>query len=258
MFDVGYGFCFGRAAGGVRLDGMDMDPRIAIDLLVELGRHEEELAELRASKARARRQARDQRALADEYDDDAEAAADAGREADRDFRRYDREMRAVEAMLETKKDRRVGLTDRRQHWALGEEIAALQRKLEDLELAALAALEAGDAGEKEAGEARREAERVSARMPAPDPEADRRTEAATLELEQEIERLVGMLPPDIGRHVARLRQRGDRAVAWVDEGGVCTGCFGQLPAQQGIAANKGRVLVRCTTCSRYVVHRPWR
>jgi len=156
-----------------------------------------------------------------------------------------------------KRDRRVGLTDRRQHRALGMEITALEKKLEELELAALAALEASEEGDREAGEARRAAKRVADRTPAPDPAADHRTAAAAVELQQEIERLVSLLPPDIGRHVARLRQRGDRAVVWVDEG-VCTGCFAQLPAQQGIAAKLGRVLVRCASCSRFVVHRPWR
>jgi len=66
-----------------------------------------------------------------------------------------------------------------------------------------------------------------------------------------------MLPVDVGRHVQRLRGKHDRAVAWVDEG-TCTGCYAHLPAQLGIAAGRGRELVRCASCARYVVHRPWR
>ncbi|MCB1183680.1 hypothetical protein KDM41_09600, partial [bacterium] len=74
--------------------------------------------------------------------------------------------------------------------------------------------------------------------------------------EVEIARLLALLPPAVRRHVERLHGGGRRAVVWV-AGGACGGCFGQLPAQQAIDADKGKSLVRCAGCARYVVHRPW-
>ena len=81
--------------------------------------------------------------------------------------------------------------------------------------------------------------------------------AACEKLASELERLLHMLPEAAKRHVQRLRKNGGPAVVRV-QGGACGGCFGQLPVQQGIDAEKGRTLVRCAGCARYVVHRPWR
>ncbi|RKZ15492.1 hypothetical protein DRQ50_07420 [bacterium] len=234
-----------------------MDPRIVIDVLVELGQREEELADLRARIARDSRQTRDRRELSHEYEDDAREANESGQQAARDFRQHDRDLHAAETLLADKRDRLVGLSDRRQHRAITEEISALERRIEQLEVAGLTALAAAESSDAEADQARSDARRVDDEAPVVDAAAKQQSADLAVELEQEISRLTGMLPPDAGRHVQRLRQRGDRAVAWVNEG-TCTGCFAQMPAQHGIAAAKGRQLVRCASCARFVVHRPWR
>ena len=234
-----------------------MDPQIVVNVLVELGQCEEELTDLRAQVARDRKLARDCRELADEYDDDAVVAKEIGRQADRDFRRHDRDLHAAEALLATKRGQLAGLGDLRQHRALTGEIAALEQKIEELEMAGLEALESAETSDGDATQARRDAQRAGDAAPAADPGAQRRRDGAVEELEEEIARLVGMLPRDVGRHVQRLRQRGDRAVAWVAES-TCTGCFAQMPPQQGLAAARGRQMVRCASCARFVVHRPWR
>lgn len=80
--------------------------------------------------------------------------------------------------------------------------------------------------------------------------------AGVAELGEDIERLLGQLPPDIGRHARRLRTRYDRSVSYV-RSGACDACFQQLPPQQAAEVARGRKLLRCAGCARYMVHRRW-
>lgn len=234
-----------------------MDPRIVIDVLVELGQNEERLAELRAEARRDEKRRRDARELAAEYGTDAAEADADGRRAESELRQADRELRTAESELSDKRDRLVGVTDRRQHRALLEEIAALERRIGKLEMAGLEAIVSADVAQETSDQAGRDAEHAGRRAPDEDPDGDCRRDEAVAELEAEIVRLTGLLPPDAGGHVQRLRRRGDRAVAWGDKG-TCTGCFSQMPPQHGIAVECGRQAIRCASCARYVVHRPWR
>ncbi len=239
---------------------METDPRIVINALVELAGHEEALAEARSALARGRRQRRDQRELAAEYDADADAADAELRRAETGFRRRAREIRELEETLRAKRDLLVGLVDRRQHRALGEEITALERRRDRLEDEAYELLDEAEVHSGEVAEARQDGSRAQDRRSVAEAElaaAHDRVDATEHEAATEIARLVDLLPADVARHVGRLRSRGDRAVVWLQDG-ACGGCFGLLPPQQAIAVDKGRILVRCASCSRYVVHRPWR
>jgi predicted nucleic acid-binding Zn-ribbon protein len=239
---------------------MDTDPRIVVNALVELAEHEEALAEAVAAVDRSRKRHRSQGELAEEYGSDADAADAGRRTAESGFRRRAREIQDLEASLRAKRDLLVGLVDRRQHRALAEEIGALEQRLDRLETEAYELLDAADAHAGESDEARLGRRKAADRRAAAGADlaaARDRVEAVEHAAAVEIARLLRLLPPDVARHVERLRTRGDRAVAWLQDG-ACGGCFALLPPQQAIAVGKGRLLVKCASCSRYVVHKPWR
>ena len=237
-----------------------MEAAIVNDLLVELARREHELTEFLGVAARGRKEARDRQELLVELADDAHAGDQQVDSAEAEFRRRDRELRALETRLADRRARLVGVSDRRQHRALGEEIAALVRRIDQLEEEAIAALDTVDARRDEAAGAHRDQDELARRDLAVHADLEarvRQAEVAQAEIQAEIDRLVSMLPPEVSRHVVRLRRRDGHAVAWV-EGGACTGCFAQLPPQEAIAADLGRQLIRCSSCTRYVVRKPWR
>ncbi len=79
----------------------------------------------------------------------------------------------------------------------------------------------------------------------------------TLHIQNDLERLLGMLPPGENRAVIRLREKLGQAVVHHQDG-ACLGCFNQLPQQQAIVVEQGRIVVRCPSCMRFIVHRSWR
>lgn len=76
--------------------------------------------------------------------------------------------------------------------------------------------------------------------------------AAREEIQTELARLFDMLPPDVRRTLQRLRSRGGRSTARL-AGGACGACGNKLPTQLNSSAERGRRLVRCPSCSRYLV-----
>jgi predicted nucleic acid-binding Zn-ribbon protein len=236
-----------------------VEPRVVVDILVELGSREHELSEFAARADRGRKEARDRQELLAELDEDARLAAGEVDEAEAAFRRRDRELRELEAKLAERRDRLVGLADRRQHRAVSEEIAALEARIDQLETEAIGDLEEAAARRRTAGRAGGVRDDLAARDLARHDdlaaEVDR-AEAGLQEIRAEIARLVGLLPPDVGRHAARLQKRDGHAVAWIDKG-ACTGCGMLLPPQEAAAAERGRAVVRCPACVRFVVRRRW-
>ncbi len=79
----------------------------------------------------------------------------------------------------------------------------------------------------------------------------------TKHIQDDMGRLISMLPPTEGRAVVRLREKLDQAVVHHHEG-ACQGCFHQLPQQQALSVDSGRSIVRCPSCMRFLVHRSWR
>ncbi|MFN2370776.1 MAG: zinc ribbon domain-containing protein [Candidatus Krumholzibacteriia bacterium] len=237
-----------------------MEASIVIDVLVEFARREQELTEVLAAAARHRKEARDRQELLVELADDAALAGGALDEAEAAYRRRERDLRDLEARLADRRGRQVGVADRRQHRALAEEIAQLEARIDQLENEAIAGLDEASTRRSAAEAARSDEADLAARDLAAHADLAAgvaRAEAALAEIRAELERLQRMLPPDVARHVARLRGRDGHAVAWVEQG-ACTGCFAQLPPQDGIAADQGRRLVKCASCARYVVRKPWR
>jgi predicted nucleic acid-binding Zn-ribbon protein len=230
-----------------------MDVAVLVNLMVETAGLEEELEALRAVRARRRRRL-DLISLGYEVDResadreagerDAAAAASRGRQG---------RLGEVEDRLARKRDQMIGVTDRRQYRALQEEIAGLERERDRLETAELEYLEAESlprparkpAAPAEAGEI--------AALEADEEKAAR----AETEIREELVRLADLVPSPQRRHLLRVRRQLGRAVVRV-EGRACGGCGGQLPQQQALDAARGRTLVRCPSCARFVVRHSYR
>lgn len=237
-----------------------MDQKILINLLVELAELEAEQAAVQQTVVHHAARQKDLRELQAEYDDDAARARQGDQDVHLRLRGKESEIRSLSALLSGKEDQIIGISDRRQFRALQAEIAGLQQKLSELEDEALALLTAAETATKGRDEVLAESDaqcvRGTEEIERLDGESARAVAAAGA-LAEKIAHCVGMLPPEIRRRVERLRQNGGPAVVTV-QSGACGGCFGQLPAQQAIDADKGRALVRCPGCARFVVHQAWR
>lgn len=237
-----------------------MDVSVLIELLVELGGLEDELVTARDARQRSEQRGSDLRELQSEYVQDAVDAAETDQSTQVSIRSRENEIRATEATLAAKRDRIVGISDRRQYRALQEEIAALEGRLDRLETEAIELLESSDVRARQAvdsADARDRQEDESRQELAELSRNRSQANAAETEILAEIERLQKMLPVKEGRLVERLRRSLPQAVVHISNG-ACGGCFGQLPPQQAIAADQAKAVVICPSCARFVVHRPWR
>jgi len=233
---------------------------VMLNLMVELAGLEEELADAKATLAHHTRRDQHLRQLQEEYESDTAQAVAEGKEAAVTLRGTEGRIQDVEAALTHKRDQVIGISDRRQFKALQSEIKALEIELDRLETEAIELMDDLLRSDREVGQAKNEQDSQSDRGSS---ELDRmgaetvRARAAEQEISAEVERLTELLPEKDARHVVRLRSQYPQAVVRV-QAGACGGCFGQLPTQQGIDAEQGRILVRCPSCARYVVHKSWR
>lgn len=232
-----------------------MDLKVLYATLAEVAALEERLAAARDARERHARRDDHLGALGRELAVDAETARLAVAEAQAALRRLDRELHDVQVHLDDHERRLAQVADVRQAAAVRLEAAALVRRREALEaeaLGLLATLEAAEAGAGEAdADAGRQAVRSRAELGTLAAAADRG--AATLSAGgQELERLLGLLPPDLARHLRRLQGRGLQAVVPL-RGGACGGCFAQLPAASAGDLRQRRAVVRCGGCGRVVI-----
>jgi len=231
-----------------------------LNLMVELAGLEEELATARATMAHHTRRDLHLRELQDEYEADADQAEAAGRSAAATLRGAEGRIRDIEAVLARKRDQVIGISDRRQYQALQKEIRALEAEMDRLENEAIALLEDMGGKDQQLDQARIDRDSQVHKGSAERAKMGMETamaKAAEQEITGEIERLIGMLPAQIARHVGRLRIQYSQAVVRVHDG-TCGGCSSLLPAQQGLDAAQGRALVRCSSCARYVVRKSWK
>jgi predicted nucleic acid-binding Zn-ribbon protein len=237
-----------------------LDPEVMLNLMVELAGLEEELADARATLVHHSRRDRHLRQLQTEYETDAAQAEAKGRNAAVSLRGAEARIQDIEAALAHKRDQVVGISDRRQYKALQDEIRALEKELDRLETKAIELMDDAGRRNRQAGQAMgnrdTQEDRGSEELARMDEESIR-ARAAEQEIVSEIDRLIGLLPDRIGRHVIRLRTQYPQAVVRVQEG-ACGGCFSLFPAQQGIDAEQGKALIQCPSCARFVVHRSWK
>jgi predicted nucleic acid-binding Zn-ribbon protein len=230
-----------------------------LNLMVELAGLEEELVDARATLTHHTRRDRHLRELQSEYEADALQAEAEGRDMAVTLRGAEGRIRDIEVALVHKRDQVIGISDRRQYKALQTEIKALESEMDRLETQAIELMD--DVGDQdlETGEAQGErdaqVDRGTKEIVRMDEETAR-AKAAEQEIVSEIERLTGLLPDRISRHVIRLRTQYPQAVVRV-QAGACGGCFSVFPAQQGLDAEQGKTLVKCPSCARFVVHKSW-
>ena len=236
-----------------------MDPEVMLNLMVELAGLEEELVDARATLTHHTRRDRHLRELQSEYEADAVQAEAEGRDMAVTLRGAESRIRDIEAALVHKRDQVIGISDRRQYKALQTEIKALESELDRLETQAIELMDDVGAQDRQTGEAKGErddqVDRGTKEIVRMDEETAR-AKAAEQEIVSEIERLTGLLPDRISRHVIRLRTQYPQAVVRV-QAGACGGCFSVFPAQQGLDAEQGKALVKCPSCARFVVHKSW-
>ncbi len=237
-----------------------MDSQTLVNILVEIAELEELRLNAEGLMQVEARQAEKLSSLSAEYRDDARTVADEVQKGARNLRAIDGEIKDVSARLADREDRLIGVSDRRQHHALQTEITGLKNRLEQLDNEAMALLEQEESGLAAADQAEAES-RLREQAAA---EARRHTEDSARDLstrlhhiDQELARLLGMLPPTEQRHVTRLKKKLDQSVVHLHNG-ACQGCFHQLPVQEALNVERGRTLVRCPSCLRYVVHRSWK
>ncbi len=232
-----------------------MDLKVMYATLAEVAALEERLAAARDAQVRHARRDDHLGALGRELAADAEVAAQAVIEAQAALRRLDRELKDVEARLADHERRLALVADDRQAAAVRREAAALAARREALEAEALGLLGTLEAAEAGAGLAvadeGRQAARSRTELAALAAAADRGA-AALADGQAELDRLVALLPPELGRHLKRLQGRGLVSVVAL-KGGACGGCFELLPAAVAGDLRGRRAVVRCGGCGRVVI-----
>lgn len=232
-----------------------MEIKVVYAILAELAALEAQLASARSARDRHLRRDDHLGALARELSADAGDAGRAVAEAGEALRRLERELRDVEQAAVERRARVAQVADERQAVAVRAELQALEHRRDALEAEALGLLGALETAEAAAGEARQDAALQQARSRAELQklsEAADRGAAALAAGEQELERLLGMLPGDLSRHLRRLYGRGLPGVAEIRDG-ACGGCFGQLPTSLAGEVAGRRSIVRCSGCGCVVI-----
>lgn len=237
-----------------------MDIQTLVNILVEIAQLEELQVQARQKIQDNQVKSHSLEELRAEYrKDEAEAVAGVQAQA-RTLRVIEQEIKSVEARIVDRDDRLIGVSDRRQHRALTEEISHLKLKLGQLEDEAMDLLEAEEQGQKVAEEVVQESadRRSAARSSQKEMGNESQMLAERLEhIQADLHRLLSMLPVTEKRHVERLQSKLDQSTVYLHNG-ACCGCFHQLPVQEAINVNRGRHLVRCPSCMRFVVHKPWK
>ena len=236
-----------------------MEPAVLINLMVELADLEEKLMTARAQADHHSRRDGHLAELQAEYNEDVSASAGEEKSAAARLRAAEGDIRVAEAALARKKDQVVGVSDRKQYRAIMAEIAVLETEINRCEDHALELLNTLESTGEKVIQARDDRDRQLVKGTA---ERDHLTAEGTAaaamagDLEKEIDRLEALLPVAIARHYARLRQQYPTGTVRVQDR-ACGGCFGQLPPQQALDAARGKALVRCPSCARFVVRHSW-
>jgi predicted nucleic acid-binding Zn-ribbon protein len=237
-----------------------VDPLTLVNILVEIAELEELQVQARQTIQDNAIKDKNLHELQAEYESDAQQADEEAQAGGRDFRERDRQIREIEARLADRRDHLIGVSDRRQYKALTEEIASLEKKLDQLEEEAIACLDEEDSRLEAAGQARKESSNHGQQTSEALSSLESQTREMTERLENirlDLARLVSMLPTAEQRQVERLSTKLDQSVVFC-QNGACCGCYHQLPVQEAINVDRGRTVVRCPSCMRYIVHRPWK
>ena len=220
-----------------------MEINVLLATLAQVAALEERLVAARDARDRHTRRDDHLGALGRELADDAGAAHGAVEATTAAQRRLDRELREVEQAAASRRERLVAVAEARQAGAVRSELEAL---------GLLGALETAEAAAGEADlDADRQGVRTRTELGALAQAADRGA-AALAAGEQEMERVLALMPDDVVRRLRRLQGRDGQGVA-VLRAGACGGCFEQLPAVLVAEVERKRTVVRCQGCGRFVI-----
>ena len=237
-----------------------MDPKTLINILVEISEFEELLLRATQEMERNTELTFTLEELQAEYESDAAEAARVNQGAEVTIRSLENEITQVSELLKVKQQMIVGLADPRQVRAVRDEISQLKQRLDRLEDDTIKLLDKQDLLKSEATESQCESRSHGTKSRARQEamaSASVNLSQKTKHIQDDMQRLISMLPPTEGRAVIRLREKLDQAIVHHHEG-ACQGCFHQLPMQQAISVDGGRDMVRCPSCMRFLVHRSWR
>ncbi len=237
-----------------------MDPKTLNNILVEISEFEDLLLQASQKLEHNTQLTFSLEELQAEYESDAADAARLNQGAEVTLRSLENEITQVAQLLKVKQEMLVGLTDRRQVRAVADEISQLKQRLDNLENDTIQLLDQQDLLKSDAvesqGESRTHGTNCRAKQEAMAADSAQLSQK-TKHIQNDMDRLISMLPPTEGRAVIRLREKLEQAVVHHHEG-ACQGCFHQLPQQQAISVDGGRHIVRCPSCMRFLVHRSWR
>ncbi len=244
---------------GIFLGGA-MDDKILVDLMVQLAGLEAERCRCQAALAKDVGAAELLVGLREEYVADAGNADVRLAESRAKQRKAEGELVALENTLDRKRTLLEASTDSRESLALQREIQGLEIRQDTLLADAYRLLEQVEKRDSDAGTLSSECveqERQSvAKLKAIESQRALLAEALP-EIEEEIRRLHSAAPSVVAKHLTRLWAKDLQATVFEKEG-ACSGCGFQLRPQQALTVQHGKELVRCPSCARFVVHRPWK
>jgi len=196
---------------------------------------------------------------------DAELAA-AQEELDKIRRRFDeaqRERRRLETAIEDKtqalakyRSQLDSVKTNKEYQSLQHEIAATRESVsrtEDklLDLLVRVEKDQGDIDEREGSRGRLEADVAGANREAE--ERLRDVEVQLIEVAEKRERMIPQLSQPVRGEYGRLCEHYRGGAFAVATGGVCQGCFVNVPAQVVAELRAGNRLYRCESCGRFIL-----
>ncbi len=236
---------------------MDVDQQATVHWLTALAGFEAELEEARNAAGQAARQDREQEGLLHRYETELTATVERSGDLAPQLRALEGSVQDLQAQIERKKQQQDLIRDNKEYKALTAEIENLSGQIDAQETEILTLIEKRDEAERETKRQRTELEQkrqeISSRRREL-AEVRAATEARQEEITREIATCTSQLHPDITARLERMRTRVPLPVVWLDEG-ACGGCYASFPTQIALEIEKGRSVVRCQACGRYVVAR---
>jgi len=238
--------------------GAVVDGTNALLWLVTLARCYEAMDDAQKTVARASRKNRNDEELLLEYEDDLASARQNEEQGAPQLRKHEREIQDLEAKIVHKRQQQDLVRDNKEYKALSDEIARLREQIDAEETTILQLIEQSEKQQKRIADL--DAELVAKRDEISTRHmAQKRTvtkaEATQEEMKREIETCLSQLESEISVNLIRMSKSMPLPVVWMDKE-ACGGCHAQFPKQTAIEISRGRTVVRCQACGRYVVERP--
>jgi hypothetical protein len=183
------------------------------------------------------------------------AAADKDGDGRRRLRGLESEVADLRARLSRLQAQRDHVLDNKALQSLGREITGIEETIDARETEILQLLEGTESRQQESEQRQARLAEERGRITREREElqhVQERAAAEAAEYDHEIAVCLDQLPPSVLANVKRLGEHMPLPVVYLD-GEACGGCHAQFPPQLARDIEKGRSVVRCQTCGRYVV-----